>query len=83
MTAELGRQPWLIHGLIGARRWESRRVLAAGKTRGFTLIGFYWGCTPYSGSYGLFPVFAAKIELGTGARHAAGAVKDAAVPAAH
>jgi cytochrome d ubiquinol oxidase subunit I len=38
MTAELGRQPWLIHGLYRTREGYSR-VVSAGDTV-FTLIGF-------------------------------------------
>ncbi len=39
MTAELGRQPWLVYGLLRtARRARARRVHAG--TALFTLIGF-------------------------------------------
>jgi cytochrome d ubiquinol oxidase subunit I len=60
MTAELGRQPWLIHGLMRTAQGISPRV-AAGNAW-FTLIGFM-GLYTVVGILWLF-LFYREIELG-------------------
>jgi cytochrome d ubiquinol oxidase subunit I len=60
MTAELGRQPWLIHGLMRTAQGISPRV-AAGNAW-FTLIGFM-GLYTVLGILWLF-LFYREIELG-------------------
>lgn len=60
MTAELGRQPWLIYGLMRTAHGFSPRV-SAGNTL-FTLIGFM-GMYMVLGILWLFLVYR-EIEIG-------------------
>jgi len=45
MTAEIGRQPWIIYGLMRTSEGYSKYVSAGNGL--FTLLAL-WGCTPYS-----------------------------------
>jgi cytochrome d ubiquinol oxidase subunit I len=60
MTAELGRQPWLIYGLMRTAAGISPRVVAGNAW--FTLIGFM-GMYTVLGILWLFLIYR-EIELG-------------------
>jgi cytochrome d ubiquinol oxidase subunit I len=65
LTAELGRQPWLIYGLMRTAHGASPRV-AAGNAL-FTLIGFM-GMYTVLGMLWLFLMYR-EIELGPDPEH--------------
>jgi cytochrome d ubiquinol oxidase subunit I len=68
MTAELGRQPWLVYGLMMTRDGYSKAVSAGNGT--FTLLGFM-GMYTVLGILFLFLV-RREIEAGPDAQHVAG-----------
>jgi cytochrome d ubiquinol oxidase subunit I len=65
MTAELGRQPWLVYGLMRTADGYSRLVSSGNGM--FTLLGFM-GIYMVLGILGLF-LIKREIEHGPGARH--------------
>jgi cytochrome d ubiquinol oxidase subunit I len=66
LTAEVGRQPWLVYGLLRTNRGYSTNVIAGNSM--FTLLG-------YMGLYlllGILFLFLIQLEIGHGPALAAG-----------